>query len=122
MRAPASSGSPWRSVAAGPAASGRLSGTVPTTAAGGVASLSSAPASVGGSDRGAGVTVRGRVSRFGEGVWFGGVCACAPANEVAMTSNPAREILFIGNSKLTSNLFRGKQVSLRFADARRGCQ
>ena len=109
MRAPASSGSPCRSVAAGPAASGRLSGIVPTTAPGGaIASLSSASASFGGLDGGAGVTVRGRVSRFGEGVGVGGVCACAPANEVAMTSNPAREILFIGNSKLTYKLVSGE--------------
>ena len=97
MRAPASSGSPCRSVAAGrPLPAGYPVWFQPPFLAVPSRRCLQVPLLLCGSDRGAGVTVRGRVSTFGEGVWVGGVCACAPANELAMTSNPAREILFIG--------------------------
>ena len=83
MRDDAPSGSACRSVAAGPAASGRLSGVVPTTTPCGVVAVRSSSF---GSDCG-----------LGAGLLVGSVCACAPANEMAMKSNnPARDVFCIG--------------------------
>ena len=101
MRADVASGSPCRSVAAGPAASFWLATLVPSTTLCGVgASLSSDSRSA-------------RGSGLGDGLLVWGVCACAPATERATTSNnPARDVLFIRKFRaILQNLSGGTSVA-----------